>query len=180
MATRKILTIGDELLRKQAKKVEKFDQRLWTLLEDMAQTMYEAPGVGLAAPQVGILRQVVVIDTGEEESKLLELVNPRIIAEEGVQCGAEGCLSVPGRQALVTRPQKVRVEAMDRHGKVFTIEGEDFLAQAICHELDHLKGQLYVDIMDQELFAEDDWEEVLDKVLEKKGLLEKEDEAKGE
>ncbi len=164
MAIRNILTIGDELLRKQAKPVTKFDQRLHTLLDDMAQTMYEAPGVGLAAPQVGVLRQVVVIDIGDEEIGLLELINPTITSEKGQQCGMEGCLSVPGRQAVVTRPHKVTLKAQNRSGEEFTLEAEGYLARAICHELDHLKGQLYVDIMDEELFEEDDWEQVIDNV----------------
>lgn len=165
MATRKIVTIGDEVLRKQAKPVTNFDKRLHILLDDMAQTMYEAPGVGLAAPQVGILRQVVVIDIGDEEIGLLELINPVITSESGQQCGMEGCLSVPGRQAVVTRPYQVTVQAQNRNGEPFVLEAEGYLARAICHELDHLKGQLYVDIMDQELFEEDDWEQVIDDVV---------------
>ncbi len=165
MAIRKILTIGDEFLRKKAKPVVKFDDRLWTLLDDMAQTMEEAPGVGLAAPQVGILRQVVVVNIGEG---LIELINPVITHKSGVQCGPEGCLSVPGRQGVVARPYKIKVEGVNRKGEPFSMEAEGFLARAIAHEVDHLQGQMYVDIMDEELYEDgDDWEDVIDKVCEK-------------
>ena len=131
----------------------KFDLRLWLLLRDMADTMYKAEGVGLAAPQVGILRRVVVIDVGQG---LIELVNPRIISTEGEQAGSEGCLSLPGRQGYVVRPKKVTVEAQDRNGKLFRITGEDLLARALCHEIDHLDGVLYIDKMDHEIFQEDE------------------------
>ena len=152
MAIRKIVTLGDETLRKQCKPQTKFDERLWTLLDDMAETMYRAEGVGLAAPQVGILRRVVVIDIGDG---LIEMINPRIVAVDGTQCGREGCLSLPGRQGVVTRPYAVRAEAQDRFGKEFVIEGEDFFARAVCHELDHLDGVLYIDGMDRELTREE-------------------------
>lgn len=148
---RKILKIGDEALRKISKPMPKFDLRLWLLLRDMADTMYEANGVGLAAPQVGILRRVVVIDV-QDEHGLIELVNPEIIAAEGEQAGSEGCLSVPGRQGYVVRPQKVTVRAQDRKGKFFELTGEDLLARALCHEIDHLDGVMYVDKMDHEIF----------------------------
>jgi len=118
--------------------------------------MYKANGVGLAAPQVGILRRVVVVDIGEG---LIELVNPEIIAAEGEQEGPEGCLSLPGRQGYVRRPNKVTVRAQDRNGKPFEITGEGFLARAFCHELDHLDGVLYIDKMDYEIFDEDEEEE---------------------
>ncbi len=153
MASRKIVEIGDQKLRKVCKTVEKFDERLKILLDDMAQTMYQAEGVGLAAPQVGILRRVVVVDIGEG---LIEMVNPVIIHSEGEQCDQEGCLSVPGRRGMVTRPQIVTVRAQDAKGDYFEVTGEGFLARAFCHELDHLEGQLYVDIMDRELFGDDD------------------------
>lgn len=158
---RKIVTLGDETLRKTARPMNRFDLRLWLLLKDMADTMYKAEGVGLAAPQVGILRRVVVIDIGEG---LIELVNPEIIATEGEQCGREGCLSLPGRQAIVRRPEKVTVRAQDRNGKWFEKTGEGFLARAMCHELDHLDGILYIDKMDREVFddEEDDEEEIDD------------------
>lgn len=150
---RKIITLGDETLRKISKPMPKFDLRLWLLLRDMADTMYKAEGVGLAAPQVGILRRVVVIDVGEG---LIELVNPEIIATEGEQAGPEGCLSVPGRQGHVVRPNKVIVRAQDRKGKSFEITGEGLLARALCHEIDHLDGIVYVDKMDHEIFPEEE------------------------
>ncbi|NLV59111.1 MAG: peptide deformylase [Clostridiales bacterium] len=156
MAIRKIVEIGDEKLRKKAKKVEKFDLRLKVLLKDMADTMYKAEGVGLAAPQVGILRRVVVVDVGEG---LIELVNPEIIDAQGAECGPEGCLSVPGRSGMVTRPSKVTVRAQDAKGAYFELTGEGYLARALCHEIDHLNGVLYVDIMDREIFPDEVEEE---------------------
>ena len=150
---RKILKLGDETLRKTSKPMPKFDLRLWLLLRDMADTMYDANGVGLAAPQVGILRRVVVIDV-QDEHGLIELVNPQIIAVEGEQAGSEGCLSVPGRLGYVVRPQKVTVRAQDRKGKFFELTGEDLLARALCHEIDHLDGVMYVDKMDYEIFED--------------------------
>lgn len=149
---RKIVKLGDEALRKTCKRMEKFDLRLWLLLRDMKDTMYNAEGVGLAAPQVGILRRVVVIDVGEG---LIELVNPEIISREGEQEGPEGCLSIPGRSGYVVRPKRVTVRAQDRNGKRFEITGEDLLARALCHEIDHLDGTLYIDVMDHEIFEED-------------------------
>lgn len=145
MAIRKIVKLGeDDVLRKHARRVDKFDKRLATLLDDMADTLYEADGAGLAAPQVGILKRAVVIDVGEG---LIELVNPEILFSEGEQMCIEGCLSVPGRRGRVLRPEKVLVHAQDRRGKHIELEGEGFLANAICHELDHLDGVLYVDKM---------------------------------
>ena len=152
MARRRIVELGDSKLRKNTRSVEKFDARLHNLLDDMANTMYYADGVGLAAPQVGILRQVVVVDVGEG---LIELINPEMIYQEGEEAGAEGCLSIPGRRGLVVRPTKVIVKAQDRNGTPFTMEAEGFLARAFCHELDHLQGRLYIDIMERELFEED-------------------------
>ena len=154
---RKILELGDEALRKTCKPMPKFDLRLWLLLRDMADTMYKAEGVGLAAPQVGILRRVVVIDVGDDHG-LIELVNPQIIATEGEQAGSEGCLSVPGRRGYVVRPNKVTVRAQDRKGKWFEITGEGLLARALCHEIDHLDGIIYVDKMDHEIFDDDEEE----------------------
>ncbi len=152
MATRKIVKLGDDCLRKVCKKQEKFDFRLALLLKDMADTMYKAEGVGLAAPQVGILRRVVVIDVGDG---LVELVNPEIISREGEQCGREGCLSLPGRQGIVTRPRRVTVRAQDRKGGPVEFTAEDFFARAVCHELDHLDGRVYIDVMDRELTPEE-------------------------
>ena len=153
---RKILTFGDETLRKTSKPMQKFDLRLWLLLRDMADTMNKAEGVGLAAPQVGILRRVVVIDVGDENG-LIELINPEIISQEGEQEGSEGCLSAPGRRGYVKRPNKVTVRAQDRKGKFFEITGEGLLARAFCHELDHLDGILYSDKEEYEI--KDDEEE---------------------
>ena len=155
MGTRKIVKIGDDTLRKTCKKQEKFDLRLGILLKDMAETMYQSEGVGLAGPQVGILRRVVVIDVTEDHSGLLELINPEIIEREGSQTGREGCLSVPGRQGVVTRPMKVKVRFQDRKGNWMELETEGFEARAICHELDHLDGKLYIDVMDRELTEEE-------------------------
>jgi len=155
MATRKIVTLGDEALRKVCKPQEKFDRRLEVLLRDLAATMYKAEGVGLAAPQVGILRRIAVVDITTDHSGLLELVNPTITETEGSQTGREGCLSLPGRQAVVTRPMKVKVQYQNRKGEWFELETEGLEARAICHELDHLDGRLYIDVMDRELTEEE-------------------------
>lgn len=155
MGIRKIVTIGDEALRKHCKPQEKFDRKLATLLKDMADTMYKAEGVGLAAPQVGILRRIAVVDITDDHSGLLELVNPQIVEEDGTQTGREGCLSLPGRQGVVTRPMKVKVRFQDRNGESFELETEGFEARAVCHELDHLDGRLYIDVMDRELTEEE-------------------------
>ncbi len=155
MGIRKIVEIGDETLRKHCKRQEKFDRRLHILLKDMADTMYKAEGVGLAAPQVGILRRVAVVDITEDHSGLLELVNPEIVERDGSQTGREGCLSLPGRQGVVTRPMKVKVKYQDRNGDAYELETEGFEARAICHELDHLDGTLYIDVMDRELSEEE-------------------------
>ena len=142
MALRKILTDGNPTLNKISRAVTSFDERLATLIDDMKETMVEACGVGLAAPQVGVLRRVVVVDTGEE---IVELVNPRIIEESGEQDGLEGCLSVPGRYGLVKRPNLVKVEAQDRHGDWYEYEGEELIARCFCHEIEHLDGHLYTE-----------------------------------
>ena len=162
MAIRKIVTLGDETLRKHCKPQEKFDRRLATLLKDMADTMYKAEGVGLAAPQVGILRRIAVVDVTEDHSGLLEMVNPEIIEREGEQTGREGCLSVPGRQGVVTRPMKIKARFQDRNGDTYEIETEGFEARAICHECDHMDGILYTDKVEGELrdvHAQDDGED---------------------
>ncbi|NLF26572.1 MAG: peptide deformylase [Clostridiales bacterium] len=152
MATRRILEKGrDELLRKRSRPVEKFDKRLWTLLDDMADTMYEADGAGLAAVQVGVLKRCVVIDVGDG---LIELVNPEIVEAEGEMINAEGCLSVPGRRGTVKRPERVSVKAVDREGKPMELSGEGYLSIAISHELDHLDGVLYTDKMIEDVTDE--------------------------
>ena len=156
MAIRKIVELGDPVLRKKSRSVDKFDKREWMLLKDMAETMYDAEGVGLAAPQVGILKRMVVIDIGDG---LIELINPQIVSAEGSQTGPEGCLSVPGRRGKVERPVKVTVTAQDRKGREFTIEGEGLMARALCHEIDHLDGIVYVDKMIEEIFGDDDDED---------------------
>lgn len=142
MALREIRKIGDDVLRKISKPVVKFDDRLKMLVEDMIDTMYEANGVGLAAPQVGILKRVVVIDVGNGPKAY---INPEIIYEEGEQIDYEGCLSVPNRSGEVKRPYKVKVKAYDLEGNEFVEEGEELLARAFCHEIDHLNGVLFVD-----------------------------------
>lgn len=142
MALREIVTGGDPILRKISRPVETFDEKLWTLLDDMAQTMYKHEGVGLAAVQVGILKRVVTIDVGEG---LLELINPEIIETQGSQEDSEGCLSFPEEYGIVERPAKVVVRAMDRSGKVREITGVGLLARAFCHEIDHLDGVVFKD-----------------------------------
>ncbi|WP_251860347.1 peptide deformylase [Clostridium sp. Marseille-Q2269] len=142
MAIRNIREYGDELLRKKSRKIEKIDDRILTLLEDMAETMYNAQGVGLAGPQVGILKRIVVIDTGDG---LIKLINPEIIETEGSDTDTEGCLSVPGKQGEVERPYKVKVKALNEKGEEIVLEGEGLLARAFCHEIDHLDGILFVD-----------------------------------
>lgn len=143
MAKLKILTEGDMALRLKSRPVTNINQRILTLLDDMVETMRLADGVGLAAPQVGVLRRVVVIEC--EPGKVLELINPVITSREGEQHELEGCLSVPGRQGYTHRPMKVTVEAQDRTGALCTYEGEGLLARAFCHEIDHLDGILYID-----------------------------------
>lgn len=152
MALRNIVQKTEPILRKKTREVTSFDKKLHTLLDDMAQTMYEADGVGLAAPQVGMLRKVVVIDVGEG---LVELINPVITKKDGEQTGLEGCLSLVGEIGIVTRPSLVSVEFQDRNGKKQTLQAEDFFARAVCHELDHLEGILYTDIAEKMLSAEE-------------------------
>ena len=155
MGLRKILTTRDPALHKVCKPVTAFDGKLHKLLDDMKETLLAAGGVGLAAPQVGILRRVVVVDMGAEEPELLELVNPELLETSGEQCGAEGCLSVPGKYGLVKRPNYARVRAQDRDGNWFEAEGEALIARCFCHELDHLDGIMYTEIMDRFLTDEE-------------------------
>ena len=152
MGLRKILTDKDPALHKVCRPVEKFDRKLHKLLDDTVETMLDADGVGLAAPQVGILRRAVVVDTGEG---ILELVNPTLLETDGEQTGAEGCLSVPGRYGLVKRPYYARVRAQDRNGDWFEVEGEELIGRCFCHELDHLDGIVYTDVMERFLTEEE-------------------------
>lgn len=152
MGLRKILTDQDPALHKVCRPVEKFDGRLHKLLGDMRETLANANGVGLAAPQVGILRRVVLVDTGDE---VLELINPTLLATSGEQEGAEGCLSVPGKYGLVKRPNYAKVRAQDRYGNWFEAEGEELTARCFCHELDHLDGILYTEVMERFLTEEE-------------------------
>lgn len=147
MALRKILTQGDPALTKTCRPVEKFDRKLHWLLDDMRETLQNAGGVGLAAPQVGILRRVVVVEDAEEN--LMELVNPVIVEQSGEQEGWEGCLSVPGKYGRVMRPNCVTVRAQDRTGSFFEVSGEELVARCFCHELEHLDGHLFVEHTDQ-------------------------------
>ena len=146
MGLRKILTDKDPALHKVCKPMVNFDDRLFRLLADMKDTLIDSGGVGLAAPQVGILRRVVLVDTGEE---ILELINPTIIETDGEQEGPEGCLSVPGKYGLVKRPYYAKVRAQDRHGNWFEAEGEELIARCFCHELDHLDGVVYTQVMER-------------------------------
>ena len=162
MAIRTIREIGDPVLNKVSKEVKEITPRINELIDDMFETMYEANGVGLAAPQVGILKRIVVIDTTGEDPILL--INPKIVEVRGEQTGNEGCLSVPGKTGIVTRPNYVKVVAQDENLQTFEIEGEELLARAFCHELEHLDGHLYVekvegDLMDVEPYDDDDYEE---------------------
>ena len=154
MALRKIVEQGDPCLNKVCRPVEKFDSRLHDLLDDMAETLAEANGAGLAAPQVGVLRRLCLV-LDEEAEEYLELINPEIIEREGEQTGPEGCLSVPGKFGMVTRPYRVRVRAQDRDGNWYEAEGEELTARAFCHELEHLDGHLYTEHIDHFLTEEE-------------------------
>ena len=155
MALRNILKEGDERLRKKSRPVTDFNERLWTLLDDMYETMKDG-GVGIAAPQVGVLRRAVVIDVVEGKH---ELVNPVIVEQSGDQCGGEGCLSIPGQYGLVHRPAQLRLKAQDRYGKPFELEAEGYFAVAVCHEVDHLDGILFIDKAERMLDPEEIVEE---------------------
>ena len=154
MAIRNIIEEPNEILRKVCRPVLKVNDHIRQLLDDMHDTMIAADGVGLAAPQVGVLRQVVVISDGADG--FIDLINPEILSTEGEQTGEEGCLSVPGRAGIVTRPMKVTFRGLNRDGEMMTYEGEGLLARAVCHEVDHLKGQLYIDIMTEEIFDDEE------------------------
>ena len=152
MGLRKILTDKEPALHKVCKPVTSFDSKLHKLLDDMRETLIESGGVGLAAPQVGILRRVVLVDTGEE---ILELVNPSLVSTDGEQVGAEGCLSIPGKYGLVKRPYFATVRAQDRDGNWYEAEGEELIARCFCHELDHLDGIIYTQVMERFLTEEE-------------------------
>ena len=158
MALRTILTDGDPALHKVCRPVTQFDEKLHDLLDDLKETLAQANGAGLAAPQVGILRRaVIVVDANDE---MLELVNPEIIAREGEQEGFEGCLSVPGRWGVVKRPMKAKVRAQDRNGNFFEVEGEEIVARCFCHELDHLDGHLFTELAGR-LYTNEELEEMM-------------------
>ena len=151
MAIRNIRTYGDKVLTKRAKEVTEMNEKTLELIEDMLDTMYDAQGVGLAAPQVGILKRIVVIDVSEDGDQPIILINPVILSTDGVQTGDEGCLSVPGKSGVVTRPNHVVVKAFNEKMEEITLEGEGLLARAFCHEIDHLDGILYVEKVEGEL-----------------------------
>lgn len=158
MAIRKIRTQGDSILEKECRKIEKMTPKIQELIDDMFDTMYDAYGVGLAGPQVGMLKQIVVIDTTGDDPHVL--INPEILETSGSQTGDEGCLSVPGMAGTVTRPNYVKVKALNENMEEFILEGEELLARAICHEVDHLHGRLYTELVEGELrrtsYEEDD------------------------
>jgi peptide deformylase len=156
MALRMIRIKGDPILEKVCKPVAAVTDKTRELIDDMLDTMYDANGVGLAAPQVGVLKRIVVIDVSPEADQPIVMINPVILEKDGEQTGYEGCLSLPGKSAIVTRPNHVKAKAMDLDGNEFVIEGEELLARAICHELDHLDGHMYVEIMEGDLVDNED------------------------
>lgn len=155
MAIRQIRKIGDSILKKTSKEITEMTPRISTLIDDMLETMYDANGVGLAAPQVGILKRLVVIDVSENGDQPIVLINPVIEETQGEQTGDEGCLSVPGKAGTVTRPNYVKVRALDRNMQPVELEGSELLARAFCHEIDHLDGVLYVEKVEGELKSSD-------------------------
>lgn len=171
MALRTILTEEDPVLHKKCHAVTAFDQKLHTLLEDMIETLIDSGGVGLAAPQIGILRRVVLVIN--QDNEIIELINPKIIETSGEQSGPEGCLSLPGKFGQVTRPMVVKVEGQDRYGNVFQAEGEELTARCFCHELDHLEGQLFTAHVTEMYETEDEDEEAEVEVEEKESPVRK-------
>ena len=155
MGLRKILTDKDPALHKVCTPVVNFDGKLHKLLDDMTETLIDSGGVGLAAPQVGILRRIFLVDVGVEENEIVEFINPEILETDGEQEGAEGCLSVPGKYGLVKRPYWVKVKAQDRFGQWFEAEGEELIGRCFCHENDHLDGIVYTEVMDRFLTEEE-------------------------
>ena len=152
MALRQIRVQGDTILEKECRKVDEVTPKIRDLIEDMIETMYDANGVGLAAPQVGVLKQIVVIDTSADGEGLYVLINPEILETSGSQTGEEGCLSVPGMSGVVTRPDYVKVKAYDENMEEFILEGTELLARAICHELDHLDGHMYTELVEGDIY----------------------------
>lgn len=148
MAIRNIRTVGDDVLRKECKEVKVMNERTKNLIDDMLETMYEADGVGLAAPQVGVLKRIVVIDIGDGP---IILINPKVVETSGSQTGTEGCLSLPGKAGTVTRPNYAKVVALDEDMNEIEVEGTELLARALCHECDHLDGKLYIDLVEGDL-----------------------------
>lgn len=159
MAIRNIRVMGDEILTKKCKPVKEMTEKNRELIQDMFDTMYEADGVGLAAPQVGILKRIAVVDITEDKSCPVVLINPEILSTEGEQRGSEGCLSVPDKVGIVTRPNKVKVKALDIDMNPVEIEGEELFARALIHEIEHLDGQLYVDKIEGRLYDVDEFQE---------------------
>ena len=155
MAIRRILTDDDPALHKKCHYITKFDEKLWALLDDLKETLADASGAGLAAPQVGIVRRAVIVVT--DDGEMLELINPEVIDQEGEQDGLEGCLSIPGMWGYVKRPMRVRVKAQDRNGQWFEVEGEEIMARCFCHEIEHLDGHMYTEHTDQ-LYTSDEIE----------------------
>ena len=160
MALRLIRELGDPVLGKKAKTVKEMTPKIKQLISDMKETMYDSDGVGLAAPQVGMLKRIVVIDVSEDQTAPVVLINPEIIEQDGEQTGWEGCLSVPGKSGQVTRPRHVVAKALNEDMEEFTIEGEDLLARAICHELDHLEGHMYVELVEGKLYTNEELDEM--------------------
>ena len=168
MALRLIRELGDPVLGKKAKTVKEMTPKLKALIEDMKETMYDSDGVGLAAPQVGMLKRIVVIDVSAEQNQPIVMINPEILEQDGEQTGWEGCLSVPGKSGQVTRPRHVKAKALDENMQEFIIEGEDLLARAICHELDHLDGHMYVELVEGRLYTNEELDEMMEKEEEAK------------
>ena len=176
MALRTIRELGDPVLEKKAKAVKEMTPKIRQLIEDMKETMYDADGVGLAAPQVGMLKRIVVIDVSAEQDQPIVMINPEIVRQDGEQTGWEGCLSVPGKSGQVTRPQHVVAKALNEDMEEFTIEGEDLLARAICHELDHLEGHVYVELVEGKLYTNEELEELAAKEEEEAEAADKAEE----
>ncbi len=159
MAIRNVRVLGDEILTKKSKVVKEMTPKVQELIQDMLDTMYEHEGVGLAAPQVGILKRIVVIDVTEEGNSPIVLINPEVVETSGTQEGSEGCLSVPGKVGMVTRPNYAKVKALNENMEEIIVEGEELLARALLHETDHLDGKLYVDMVEGQLYDTADFEE---------------------